>query len=392
MDELAIFSNVVSDAAGTEEVGYNISYNYRQSGPYKMAQLLQMAESGQVTKDYWICPVGASEWFPVTTINELETIIGKEQEEADHSVPQSAPRQPPTPVSPADQGKNGESMITCPRCGTQLEDDFLYCEECGALLKANGSDTEHKEKLENLNKQLAETTDKNAKNNFEIERLKEDLKAKDEKINNYINQIDTGKKSVEKMKKQRSGIIVGGIIALVVSIVVGVSSYSGLTQETTNERGNLQRQISSLTSINSILQAEVEELKQRAAADIKISAISIGNITHSYEIIDNYGATLYANKIRYLTTRITYDSRITGNETFYIKIIDPSGTLISVSDYSPKGFTYGWRVYVGKGINEVILGGWNWGTNSGGAYIPGTYTVEVWHKDLRLGSTSVTLH
>ncbi|MDR1231174.1 MAG: hypothetical protein LBK61_07215 [Spirochaetaceae bacterium] len=31
-----------------------------------------MAVSGQITKDYWICPPGASQWIPVATIAELK--------------------------------------------------------------------------------------------------------------------------------------------------------------------------------------------------------------------------------------------------------------------------------------------------------------------------------
>jgi hypothetical protein len=31
-----------------------------------------MAEDGQITKDHWICSIGASEWVPVTTIEALK--------------------------------------------------------------------------------------------------------------------------------------------------------------------------------------------------------------------------------------------------------------------------------------------------------------------------------
>jgi regulator of replication initiation timing len=295
-------------------------------------------------------------------------------------------------------------MITCARCGARLEDGSLYCEECGASLRTDKSNTEHPEKLESLNKQLAEAADKNTKNNLEIEKLKEDLKEKDGEINNYINQINAGKADMEKIKSRRNGVIVGYIAALVISISVGAASYNKAMQERDayydriapleRENNDLKNQLASFENRSEELrlerdnlQREVEELK-RAAADIKIGAISIGN-TLSGKMIDDYGAILYANKIRYLATRITYDSRITGNQTFNIKIIKPSGALMRGSS-SPADYSYNTTIYINKGINRAYLS--SWGNQSGGSYSSGTYTVEVWHKDLRLGSTSVTLH
>jgi hypothetical protein len=88
MLEAALFGNVspkpepkATEMPGTpapqkpEEALYKISFNFQQSGPYNMAQLLRMAEDGQITKDHWICPVGASEWAPITTIAELKGSI-----------------------------------------------------------------------------------------------------------------------------------------------------------------------------------------------------------------------------------------------------------------------------------------------------------------------------
>jgi FtsZ-binding cell division protein ZapB len=331
-------------------------------------------------------------------------------------------------------------MTTCPRCGARPENDFLYCEECGALLKAGVSDTEHKEKLEGLNKQLTDAADKNLKNGIEIERLKKNLKEKDREIKNYITQINAGKNNVEKTKSQRNGVIAAGIIALVISIVAGgihvaqvrenyyyrtaalerennvlknqigspedhseelrsmteerdnlqgqVNSLISRNNTLQNEYSNLQNQVDSLTNQNKSLQAEAEELRHFALA-LKINAISIGNHTKSGETIDNYGVVLYAKRIRYLAVRITYNSRITGSETFNVKIIRPSGTLDTGSS-SPDGYSYSWNIYVNKGVNSSNLGGW--GTDTGGAYSAGTYTVEVWHNTICLGSTQVTLY
>jgi hypothetical protein len=67
-----------------EEALYKISFNYQKSGPYNMAQLLRRVRNGKITKDHWICPVGASEWTPVTTIEALKgPIEAREKAEAE---------------------------------------------------------------------------------------------------------------------------------------------------------------------------------------------------------------------------------------------------------------------------------------------------------------------
>ena len=149
-----------------------------------------------------------------------------------------------------------------------------------------------------------------------------------------------------------------------------------------------KNQISAVEIHNNTLQRELEELKP-FALDIKVSAVRIGNINNSNEVLDNYGATLYANGIRYLSTRIICDSRIMGNKTFYIKIINPSG-ILRWGNNSPKGYSYSWDVYISKGINSLDLGGF--GADSRGYYTPGTYTVEVWDNNICIGFTPVTLY
>jgi sulfite reductase alpha subunit-like flavoprotein len=75
-----------------EETLYNISFNYQQSGPYTMSQLLRMAESGQLTKDHWICPAGTSEWVPSVSMDKLQTIINEKQKTEIEPKPVKKPR------------------------------------------------------------------------------------------------------------------------------------------------------------------------------------------------------------------------------------------------------------------------------------------------------------
>ncbi|MDR3341681.1 MAG: hypothetical protein LBT14_02630, partial [Treponema sp.] len=94
-----------------------------------------------------------------------------------------------------------------------------------------GTDAEYEEKLQSLNKKLTEANDKNAKNGFEIVKLKKELKEREEEVSDYINQIDTNKKSIGKIGRQRNIIIASGIAVLAISIVVGGSYYKRVAEE-----------------------------------------------------------------------------------------------------------------------------------------------------------------
>lgn len=151
-------------------------------------------------------------------------------------------------------------------------------------------------------------------------------------------------------------------------------------------------------------QAQEEERNRRAEEErrnrqrtiaasqtpINIQKVEFCNAANG-EIIDDWGATLYASKIKYMHARITYDnpSNIAHDAEFYVKLYEPDGTLMSGTS-SPTGYTYLKKVSIKAGnSNTTILG--SWGNKDGDAYYTGKYLFEVWYKEKKLYETAITL-
>lgn len=108
-------------------------------------------------------------------------------------------------------------------------------------------------------------------------------------------------------------------------------------------------------------------------------------------VLDPYGAYLYASKVCYLMPRITYDGPSSSREmTLYYKIFDPSGNMRSGSG-SPSGYTNSVSITANPGRNTIGIGGW--GSSSPGTYSAGEYTFEIWSSGgSRLFRKKFTLH
>lgn len=111
----------------------------------------------------------------------------------------------------------------------------------------------------------------------------------------------------------------------------------------------------------------------------------------SGEIIDSWGATLYASKMKYMYTRITYDnpSNTARDVEFYIKLYEPDGALMSGTS-SPEGYTYSSNISIKAGNNNSIeLGSWR--NKEGNTFSTGKFLFEIWHKGKKLYKTAITL-
>jgi hypothetical protein len=75
--------------------------------------------------------------------------------------------------------------------------------------------------------------------------------------------------------------------------------------------------------------------------------------------------------------------------TFYVAIKNPSGRLITGGG-SPANYTYSFQGDVRSGGNKLYAS--DWGSDSGGSYYPGTWTIDLWHDGVRLYSGKVTLN
>jgi formylglycine-generating enzyme required for sulfatase activity len=71
-----ITAQAKQESAGTRavkpEIMYNISANFKQSGPYSIPQLKEKITVGEITMAYYVCPVGSSMWLHISEIPELE--------------------------------------------------------------------------------------------------------------------------------------------------------------------------------------------------------------------------------------------------------------------------------------------------------------------------------
>jgi hypothetical protein len=124
---------------------------------------------------------------------------------------------------------------------------------------------------------------------------------------------------------------------------------------------------------------------------ITITRMDFANKEQGGTIIGSYGTTFESSTLKYLASRITYDSiGATGEIVLNIKIIKPDGNVYR-SESSPSGFSYDRTLNVQsdrKGASVTLTG---WGTENGGAYTPGTYTYEIWYKDKKLYTANFTV-
>jgi hypothetical protein len=328
--EAALLEGVSAKAESEkpEETLYKISINYLQSGPYKMDQLLRMAEDGQITKDHWICPVDASEWELVTTIAELKGQIEARE---------------------------------------KMEWTTAEKEEAFAPDTADAVQTEQR------NSDAASSllsSDKNADIIRLISNIERLTKERDQSN-------DESQKAKESLKKTKSGLyaaIIIGVIGIVISIAVGYSEYS--LMESALWSANYSREQ---------LQTELESL-----VGINVTGIKVGNWGND-SWLTQPGEALYAAQMRYFNPVITYNAVLDGEITFYIKIIQPDGTLSRNSSVSPEGYTFSTTERISRGSNQTLdLSGW--GNSDRSTYWAGTWTVEVWFNNGCLRSEKVTIN
>lgn len=120
--------------------------------------------------------------------------------------------------------------------------------------------------------------------------------------------------------------------------------------------------------------------KYASSGYMEISGISFANIDNDGNIIDDYGANLYASEVKYLKPKVFYRGLASEEKeiTVDIKIIKEDGAL-ETGTGSYNGYTYSYKYKVEPGSGKSIrLSGW--GRNTGGTYTSGQYKFEIWYK------------
>jgi hypothetical protein len=223
-----------------------------------------------------------------------------------------------------------------------------------------------------------------------------------ESITREKNQSDNEKQQKEdELNKTKTGLtwaIVLGILAVVISIGVGVSQYNNLMYEYNDLMDNTVgiSQYNDLNGKYNTLQSEYNLLNavstdfERSKKAINITSIKVGNWGNG-RWLTQPGGSLNARAIRYLSPVITYSSFINKYVTFYVRIIAPDGSVFRNTSISPAGYSYSSNGQVSRGTSQSFdLNGW--GSEEGGAYYAGTWTIEVWYEGVRLASERVRLN
>jgi serine/threonine protein kinase len=175
------------------------------------------------------------------------------------------------------------------------------------------------------------------------------------------------------------------VISLVFSIVISVSLYSDLKMKYKNlfsEFNDLEKSKADMENTNTELNEKLNVLNDKIGKigqvyPIVITDMKIGNIDNESKIIDDFGSTLYAKTIKYLSPKIYFIPVKTGTIEYKLKIYEPNG--LSQGKSSPEGYTYIHKLYVDENKNEVKLAGW--GNKKGGTYDSGYHRIEVWYDD-----------
>ena len=113
---------------------------------------------------------------------------------------------------------------------------------------------------------------------------------------------------------------------------------------------------------------------------MEITGMSFANTDVDNHIIDDYGETLYARDLRYLSPRVFYKGLSTQEKEIEldIRISDEYGK-VEKNDRSKEGYTYSYTTTVEPGNGKTMdIGGW--GNKNGTNYKEGVYKVQVAYK------------
>lgn len=134
-----------------------------------------------------------------------------------------------------------------------------------------------------------------------------------------------------------------------------------------------------------------QEMEAAKTAYMKIRKIEFANVNEFGVNVGSYGGALYASDIKYLKPNLIYDGILDEPRQvlLYCKLFAPEGSM-KFNESSPAGYTYHDSFFVQPGEgNTVLLTGW--GSNAGGTYTSGKYTLELWYEGERIYQTSIIL-
>jgi hypothetical protein len=277
-----------------------------------------------------------------------------------------------------------QKKIYCKNCGKELREEWKICPYCSTIAADQAPETGQ---LAGSADPVGADTQKINSENAQLKEKLEETKSRNSHLNDELESMKfINRQSKEELKKTKSGRTAAiwlGIIGVAISIGVGLSAHSDME----NSYDSMRWQYNQVKSNYDKLFAEHEASK--SFWKINVTSIKVGNWSNS-SWLTRPGESLSSVQMRYLKPVITYNSSINEDATFYIKIINPYGTLKDNSSTSPKGFTYSQTARINSGSNQSLnLDGW--GKSDESTYTAGTWTVEVWYNNVCLRSEKVVI-
>lgn len=136
---------------------------------------------------------------------------------------------------------------------------------------------------------------------------------------------------------------------------------------------------------NLSLKSKIKTYKSFFSGDVPllVDKMKFKSVYSNGATATNYSESLYSYSLFFLNPKIYYTANKSDYVTLYVKIIRPNGTVIKGTN-SPYEYSYESVVYVTSGSHSVELTGW--GSDEGGVYDNGKYTMEIYYYSSLIGT------
>ncbi|MDR0449720.1 MAG: hypothetical protein LBH26_00460 [Treponema sp.] len=193
---------------------------------------------------------------------------------------------------------------------------------------------------------------------------------------------------LDKTNKGLTAAIIIGILALSISIGIGVYFYNDVNDSLYSQYSRYNSLESRYKELQSNYDTVVALVKNSI---IDIRSLSVGNCEKNNRWINKPGEELKASDIRYLKPVITYNSQASKEVTLFVKIINPDGTVRRYEESLPPGYSYADTITISRG-NDRTWELTGWGNEDQSNYGRGNYRVEVWYEGACLAAAAVALN
>lgn len=177
------------------------------------------------------------------------------------------------------------------------------------------------------------------------------------------------------------------VFILIFCILLGIHSYA---QSKLINAGKVEKVIDAVQPVEKKEKATptkkpkketpaIPDNKYKSVGYMEITGISFGSTDYLGNLVDDFGAELYAGNLKYLVPKVFYKGLANSSKeiSLDIKIISEDGTMKRGKD-SPDGYTYTTKVkvYPGDGQSMKLVG---YGNNYCTFYSAGRYSYEIWY-------------